>query len=151
LKSSRLPKFTPEEIKYIRGSSDFFGLNHYTTYMVKLRRPHETYQPSLYDHEDDTDTVQYVDPSWSDDPSVSVLSWGFTEILRWIRVKYNNPEVMILENGYGDRGDHEDVNRVLYIHNYLNALLDAIKEGSIITAYTVWSLMDNFEWENGYM
>lgn len=48
---SRLPEFTPEEIDYVRGSSDFFGLNHYSTYIVYRNESLNNYHnvPSYYD------------------------------------------------------------------------------------------------------
>lgn len=48
------------------------------------------------------------------------------------------------------RGGLEDDNRVAYYRKYLDALLDAIENGSNIKAYFAWSLMDNFEWLRGY-
>lgn len=62
---SRLPEFTPEEVQYIKGTSDFFGLNHYSTYLVYRNvsvdglyaspsyyddRDVKTYQPSEWEH-----------------------------------------------------------------------------------------------------
>jgi beta-glucosidase/6-phospho-beta-glucosidase/beta-galactosidase len=44
---SRLPSFTPEEVEYIRGTSDFFGLNHYTTYLVNRNISSNMYGENL--------------------------------------------------------------------------------------------------------
>lgn len=60
---SRLPEFTQEEIDYIRGSSDYFGLNHYSTKYVYRNESvvgyHET--PSFYD---DMELVTYTKNEW---------------------------------------------------------------------------------------
>lgn len=48
---SRLPEFTPEEVDYVRGTSDYFGLNHYSTYIAyrneSVYGSHKS--PSYYD------------------------------------------------------------------------------------------------------
>lgn len=67
-----------------------------------------------------------------------------------IREKYNNPPVYITENGYSTYGGLEDDDRIAYYRQYIDAMLDAIDEGSDIKAYTAWSIMDNFEWMEGY-
>ena len=43
-----------------------------------------------------------------------------------------------------------DQNRIDYLHRYLLKLGEAIDDGADIRGYFVWSLMDNFEWDNGY-
>lgn len=75
---------------------------------------------------------------------------GFYKLLTEIRETYNNIPVFITENGFASLGGLEDLDRVLYFRSYLNAMLDTIDEGSDIRAYTAWSLMDNFEWLDGY-
>lgn len=58
---SRLPSFTPEEIDMIKGSYDFMGLNHYTTWMVKKGSRQLRTHPSF---EDDVNVQTYQKNEW---------------------------------------------------------------------------------------
>lgn len=62
---SRLQEFTAEEIDMIRGSSDFFGLNHYTTTIVVRNESINGYHvsPSYYD---DIGIIAYKSDEWED-------------------------------------------------------------------------------------
>ncbi|CAH0602993.1 unnamed protein product [Chrysodeixis includens] len=148
---SRLIEFTPEEIQYVRGTSDFFGLNHYTTYSVYRNESVQGYYeiPSLYD---DAEVILYQKTEWSlgETDLVKTVPWGFYNLLKQIREDYNNPPVYIIENGFASQGGLMDDDRVQYIRNYMSAMLDAMQEGSDIRAYSIWSLVDNFEWMKGY-
>lgn len=80
------------------------------------------------------------------------VPWGLRKLLVYIKNKYNNPPVLITENGWGNSGKYiNDVDRIDYLKNYLSEILKAIKDDSCnIIGYTAWSLMDNFEWTYGY-
>nr|SGZ49394.1 beta-glucosidase [Zygaena filipendulae] len=149
---SRLPKFTQEEVNYIRGTADFFGLNHYTTYLLTMAGKEVGQVPS---HENDVGIIRTQDPKW---PSKSSSSWlkvvpsGFRKLLKWITSTYNNVPIIVTENGYADFDGVVDSARVSYYSHYLNALLHAIHEDhSNVIGYFAWSLMDNFEWDDGYV
>jgi beta-glucosidase len=64
--------------------------------------------------------------------------------------------IFISENGYADgvdanaEGYVEDVDRIFYYRGYLAQLLRAVNDGYPVTGYFPWSLMDNFEWADGY-
>lgn len=58
---SRLPGLTPEEIEYIKGSSDYFGLNHYSTIIVYRNESVSHKSPSYYD---DLDVSLYQSSEW---------------------------------------------------------------------------------------
>lgn len=79
-----------------------------------------------------------------------IAPWGFYKLLTKIREDYDNPPIFISENGYGSLRSLADDDRIKYYRQYLDAVLDVIEEGSDIKAYTAWSLMDNFEWMDGY-
>jgi len=147
---SRLPAFTPEEIQYVKGTYDFIGLNHYTSDIVKMSEEKILIKAPSYD--DDKGILGWKDPSWPGSASdwLKVVPWGFTKLLNWIKDEYRNPELIVFENGFSDRGELEDNDRIEYYHLYLNAMLDAIDDGCKVTGYTAWSLMDNFEWMEGY-
>ncbi|KAF7397868.1 hypothetical protein HZH68_009090 [Vespula germanica] len=87
-----------------------------------------------------------------DEEEEKIVPEGFRKILNVIKNEYNNPPVIITENGVSDDGKLSDKIRINYFSEYLKAMLQAIYEdGCNIKGYTVWSLIDNFEWENGYI
>lgn len=82
---------------------------------------------------------------------IQVVPEGFGNVLRKIKKEYNNPVVYVLENGYSDYGEMRDYNRVGYHYSYLMELIKAVKrDGCRVQKYTVWSLLDNFEFKSGY-
>lgn len=82
---------------------------------------------------------------------LQVVPAGFGNLLRKIRDDYGNPPVQIFENGYSDTGELNDYDRISYYYEYISDMLTAIKEdGCNVVGYTIWSLMDNYEWSVGY-
>ncbi|CAG9581964.1 unnamed protein product [Danaus chrysippus] len=147
---SRLPTFTKDEIEMIKGSSDFLGLNHYTTYLVTKNKSKISITPSF---EADTGGILSQKAEWpkSNSTWLKVVPWGFRKALNWIKNKYDNPIVFITENGISLERGVTDRRRVNYIDGYLRALHAAIlKDKCRVIGYTYWSLIDNFEWTRGY-
>lgn len=71
--------------------------------------------------------------------------------LNLIKTEYNNPEILITENGVSTAGGLRDMVRVNYLNTYLEAVHQAVVDDGVnVTAYTAWSLMDNMEWTDGY-
>jgi beta-glucosidase len=81
---------------------------------------------------------------------------GFYQLLTRISRDYNRPIIEITENGcsYGDTPDEHgqvpDQRRIDYCRGYLGAMARAMREGADIRGYSHWSLLDNFEWSEGY-
>ncbi|XP_049836770.1 myrosinase 1-like [Schistocerca gregaria] len=134
---SRLPTFTQEEIEYIRGTADFFGMNHYNTTFVT---------PGLTGH----------NPSKKRDTAVISSApehhaWGLRNQLNWVANQYPGYPIIITENGYLNLGGRNDTDRIEYYTEYLGAVLEAIyTDGVPVIGYTAWSLMDTLEWNNGF-
>ena len=90
----------------------------------------------------------------------TAIGWDITpEALYWGPYFYNERykvPVVITENGLSchDRismdGRVHDPDREDYLHRYLKALRDAASDGVDIDGYYEWSLLDNFEWAEGY-
>ncbi|XP_059049865.1 lactase/phlorizin hydrolase-like [Achroia grisella] len=148
---SRLDEFTPQEVDYVRGTADFLGINHYSSYLVYRNASVNGYYP-IPSYEDDLGAIRYQKNEWKIGESSMVMyaPWGFYKLLKKIKEYYNNPPIFITENGFASYGGLQDDDRILYYRGYLDAVLDALDEGSDIRCYTAWSLMDNFEWLHGY-
>ncbi|XP_073957535.1 myrosinase 1-like [Choristoneura fumiferana] len=147
---SRLPTFTKEEVDMIRGSYDFLGLNHYTTNLVKPGDGRITAKPSFYN---DMGVKLIVSPEWpkSNSSWLRIVPWGLRKTLNWIRHTYDNPSVVITENGVSFEKGLKDRKRINYIDSYLRSVHAAIyKDNCDVIAYTYWTLMDNFEWMRGF-
>ncbi|GLV37190.1 uncharacterized protein CBL_01980 [Carabus blaptoides fortunei] len=148
---SRLPEFTKEQIKYIQGTSDFLGLNHYSTFTAEFSDNPDTTNP--YYSRDMGINLEQRD-TWPATPTywIKIVPWGLRKLLNWIKDEFDNPDVYITENGMGDSdGTLNDEQRVNYLREYLGAVLDSILEdGCNVKVYCAWSLADNFEWSSGY-
>ncbi|KAI3356505.1 hypothetical protein L3Q82_017710, partial [Scortum barcoo] len=150
LPESRLPEFTPEELKRIKGTHDYFGLNHYTSV---LSFPVD--MGNQQDYEGDRGIGVTHDWTWIETGSfwLKITPFGFRKLLKFIKDEYGNPPIYVTENGVSERGavDLNDIHRKYYYENYINQALKAhILDGVDLRGYTAWSLMDNFEWAAGY-
>ncbi|MFI5679202.1 GH1 family beta-glucosidase [Streptomyces cellulosae] len=80
-----------------------------------------------------------------------VVPEGLTELLTAFRDRYGDrlPPVVITENGCSYEGV-DDQNRIAYLDGHVRAVHDALDAGVDVRGYFVWSLLDNFEWAEGY-
>ncbi|XP_066397534.1 beta-glucosidase 31-like [Miscanthus floridulus] len=156
---SRLPSFTDEEAKRVKGSFDFVGFNHYVAIYVKadLSRLDEKVRDYMADA-----AVAYDMPflkSKNQSPFMLGLAtdfmtstpWALKKMLKHLQVKYKNPAVMIHENGAAGLSDPSGVNtyddefRSQFLQDYIEATLQSIRNGSNVQGYFVWSFLDVFE------
>ncbi|KAK1339165.1 hypothetical protein QTO34_019840 [Cnephaeus nilssonii] len=149
---SRLPVFSLQEKGYIKGTSDFLGLGHFTTRYITERNYPSRLGPS---YQNDRDLVELVDPNWPDLGSqwLHSVPWGFRRLLNFAQTLYGDPPIYVMENGASQKLHCTqlcDKWRIKYLKGYINEMLKAIKDGANIKGYTSWSLLDQFEWEKGY-
>jgi beta-glucosidase len=126
---------------------DFIGVNFYAPAIV-------SYDESFPNHinwmTNNPDTIKmfngYVRPDY------------LYKLLMRLKEEYNNPNIIITENGagFGDsdeqliNGKVNDSLRTNYIQSHIAAALQAKKEGAKLQGYFLWSILDNFEWISGY-
>lgn len=156
---SRLPKFTDAQKAMLKGSWDYYGLNHYTSGYV-IDNPSQEGQGWDADQKltvTQTRDGKLIGPR-ADSPWLYVVPWGMHRMLRWIADRYHNPPIYITENGVSVPGESDlpieqavhDQFRIDYYDQYISNVSLAIKEGVNVKGYFAWSFMDNFEWADGY-
>ena len=147
----KMPKFTEEEKKLLKGSLDFIGLNHYSTKCVSATPVPDCLPPSgnIYD---DPQVYSWCDPKWEKTQmNWNFVPWGLRKLLNWIGKRYNNIPIYITENGCACEGVENDDQRCRYLTEYINAVLEARDSDKVnVAGYFCWSLLDNFEWAHGY-
>ena len=78
------------------------------------------------------------------------------DVVMRISRDYNRPQIEITESGcaYNDApgasGIIRDTRRIAYHHQYLQALAHAMTDGADVRGYHAWTLLDNFEWTEGF-
>lgn len=156
---NRLPTFSAKEKQMILGTSDFFGLNHYTTMYAahddgSIKKAQSVYGNGGISEDQMVDLS--LDKSWKFTAmNWAVVPWGCQKLLEWIDERYNRPNIYITENGcaYPDKivnGQVDDQARLTYYKGYLKACQTAMENGVQLKGYFAWSFMDNFEWASGY-
>jgi beta-galactosidase len=157
--AGRLPHFTDAEHESLRGSSDFFGLNTYTTMFAAAATGAEPPQDVHGNGgiSEDQEVVLSVDPAWEKtDYHWAVVPWGCRKLLEYLDHRYDHPSIVITENGcaYDDPvrpdGNIHDNRRIRFHQRYLVACAEAVARGVNLCGYFAWSLMDNMEWAKGY-
>ena len=134
------PRVEAGDMARIRQPLDFLGLNFYTRSLFSA----------------DGKTVKgpglrgFSDMGWEIVPEV------FAQHLVRLAREYSPPPMYITENGMAnaDRvvdGRVADPERIAYVHAHLQALAMAMSLGADVRGYFYWSLLDNFEWNSGYL
>ena len=137
------PDVYPGDMEIIKTPIDYLGVNYYT------RMKYRASEDELYE-ELQPENVLVTDIGWE------VYPEGLTELLVSLNEKYSLPPIYITENGAAtddtiEDDEVEDNLRIAYLHQHINAVNRAIEQGVSINGYFAWSLMDNFEWSEGYL
>ena len=142
-----IPNFKNEIAKLKKWQPDFIGINFYAPAIVSYD---ENFANNANWMTNNPDTIKmfngYVRPDY------------LYKLLMHLKNEYNNPNILITENGagYGDsdeqlvNGKVNDSLRSNYVQNHINAALQAKKDGAKLDGYFLWSILDNFEWVSGY-
>jgi beta-glucosidase len=144
----RLPRFTTEQSEMLQGSSDFLGLNHYST---RLASAAPLPADDVFFAELGVRLSQ--EPEWP----LTGMGWyvvpgGLGKMLSWIDGRYQLP-IYVTENGCAIPDEDEPLDdqfRCAYIREYIASMQNARASGADVRGYFCWSLMDNFEWACGY-
>ncbi|MET9065982.1 GH1 family beta-glucosidase [Streptosporangium sandarakinum] len=130
---------------------DLLGVNYYTPQTVAAR-PGEPASPVFPGSEG-------IAFGGADAPKTAmgwaIQPFGLTDLLVRLSRDYPGTPLVITENGaaFDDEvkdGAVHDPDRVSYLDAHLRAAHAAIEQGADLRGYMVWSLMDNFEWAEGY-
>ncbi|KAJ7201187.1 glycoside hydrolase family 1 protein [Mycena haematopus] len=155
LLGNRLPQFSPAELALVKGSSDFYGMNTYTTNLCRAGGDDEF--QGLVDYTftrpDGTQLGTQAHCAWLQD-----YPEGFRALLNYLWKRYRMP-IYVTENGFAVKNESDkpkevavkDTDRVNYYRGITANLQAAIHEDGVdVRAYLAWSLLDNFEWADGY-
>lgn len=131
-----------QEIPGLKGKTDYIGINYYGRFYIKsnLVMP-SNFRLLPYDPHDHKEKIN--DLRWAQYPH------GFSTILADAYRKYQKP-IFILENGTAD-AEHDDRIRQEFLVTHLREMWYAMSAHNVdIRGYFHWSLMDNYEWAEGF-
>ncbi|PIA30691.1 hypothetical protein AQUCO_05400060v1 [Aquilegia coerulea] len=158
----RLPKFSPDEVDIVKNSLDFIGVNHYVTLYAKDCIQSSCDSRSGRAIQGFVNTTGERNGTYIGEPTASsrffVVPEGLEMLLEYLKTRYNNMPMFLLENGMSQADEPielhsellHDIKRVNYHKSYLASIERAIRNGADVRSYFVWSLIDNFEWNSGY-
>lgn len=136
-----MPKILSGDMDTINQRLDYYGANIYSGHYIQSAA-------GGIAEEVVKDNIQYTEMSWPITPEA--LYWG----PKFIYDRYKLP-IVITENGMANddvlnNGIINDSKRIDFLKQYLNEYGRAIQDGVPALGYFLWSIMDNFEWAEGY-
>ncbi|MBA4608684.1 beta-glucosidase [Aeromicrobium sp. Marseille-Q0843] len=143
--SAGLDAIHDDDLAVIAAPLDFLGINYYSRHVVEA---------APWPGASEVGFVDRVWPKtasgWDIDPA------GLGEVLRQVDADYPSIPIYITENGaaFDDPvsvdGTVQDQDRIDFIAGHLEQVADAVDAGIDVRGYFAWSLLDNFEWAEGY-
>ncbi|WBO66449.1 GH1 family beta-glucosidase [Streptomyces camelliae] len=139
------------DLKVIAEPVDWYGINYYAPTRVGAPGGTDSEYGGLALPAELPFSVREIEGRPTTDFGWPVVPEGLTELLTGFRERYGEklPPIVITENGCSYEG-LDDQDRIAYLDAHLRALHTALESGVDVRGYFVWSLMDNFEWAEGY-
>ncbi|MFF0864471.1 GH1 family beta-glucosidase [Nonomuraea sp. NPDC003560] len=136
------------DLETISAPLDALGINYYNPTRIAAPPPGEV--------------LPFTDTGVTGYPTTAfgwpVVPDGLRELLTGLKARYGSalPPIHVTENGCSQpdeltpQGTVEDQARIDYLRGHIDAVMAARAEGVDVRGYFVWSLLDNFEWAEGY-
>ncbi len=151
----REPLVHAGDMATIQAPIDFLGVNYYDPVYIRRRR-----EPLSWGEQPVDAFPEAVSAKPGDYPRTA-LGWvidpgSFYGLLMTLSRRAPGLPLYVTENGCafhdyaGPSGDVRDPERIEYLWQHLAAVKRAIDDGADVRGYFVWSLLDNFEWTDGY-
>jgi beta-glucosidase len=146
LPAGKLPFVVAGDFEGMAVRTDFLGVNYYSRTVMRSKTvPEDENAPrTVFVGDDKTDLGWEVYPD------------GLRALLERVQREWAPPRIYVTENGcaYDTAPDADgrvrDVARERYLYGHINACRDAVRAGVPLAGYFVWSLLDNYEWQEGY-
>ena len=138
-----MPTIKDGDMDIINAKIDFLGVNNYSRGVIDQDGQYPNYKQVHLSN------VERTHIGWEVYPD------ALLKLLTDLHQNYQMPPIYITENGaavddHVVDGTVEDEQRCRYYQNHLSSVDQAIRKGVDIRGYFAWSLMDNFEWSEGY-
>jgi len=138
------PSVQGDDLITIAAPTDFLGINYYSRAVVR----NSDLEPYRFQYVRVGE--EHTDMDWE------VYPEGLYDLLIRLGREYRPKAIYITENGaaypdaVADDGGIHDLERVRYFQRHLALCLEALQHGAPLKGYFAWSLLDNFEWAEGY-
>ncbi len=162
--------FQPRDEKILKAPLDWVGFHYYTRRIVSATNGTggagsasfgtETELDGSGSSRDDLTRFHAEMPTEGPltDAGLEVYPQGMYDLVTQISREYDHPVIEITESGcsYLDApleskgGGVPDARRIAFFRSYLAELQRAIRDGARVRSYHAWTLLDNFEWADGY-
>lgn len=132
------------DLQRISIKSDFLGVNYYSRELIEFSQDLELNFRKTHGN------FERTEMDWE------IVPESLYDIIIRLRKEYTRIPIYITENGaaFNDRvskdGKVNDNKRIDYLRKHLKKVVELNSKGADIRGYFLWSLMDNFEWANGY-
>lgn len=134
-----MPENYQDDMSVIGAPLDWLGINYYTRSHMK----HDASVPNFQ-------IASVPGPLEKTDLGWEIYPQGLTELLKRVANDYTDLPLYVTENGLADAALFDDQLRVKYYDQHYKAALQAKQEGVDLRGYFAWSLLDNYEWAEGY-
>ncbi len=121
-----------DHLDQVAGSMDVIGVNYYYSQDASVTR--FVFRPF------GEQNSNYTQNGWEIDPE------GFYEVLETVSHRYAKP-IVVSENGIGTQSEQK---KIRYFREHVNQMRRALADGVDIRGYFPWTLVDNYEWAEGY-
>jgi beta-glucosidase len=121
-----------DHLDMIHESVDVIGINYYYTQDATI--------PAFLRHGDGEKSSNYTQMGWEIEPE------GLYRVIREVGDRYQKP-MFVSENGIGTKNEQK---KIKYLRDHINQVRRASGEGYDMRGYFAWTLVDNFEWTEGF-